>query len=84
MLTGAIGVAKTTIAIYTQAYQVYVLSCLANPHVLFDLDPSSEILIVFQSISKNLAQDVDYKRFRDMIVSSPYFNSVYPFDNGRE
>src|SRR4030095_1596523 len=48
------------------------------------LDPSSEILIVFQSINKNLAQDVDYKRFRDMIVSSPYFNNVYPFDSGRE
>ena len=58
--------------------------CLADPHVLFDLDPSSEILIVFQSINKNLAQDVDYKRFRDMIVSSPYFNNVYPFDSGRE
>ena len=84
VLTGGIGVAKTTIAIYTQAYQVYVLSCLAAPHVLFDLDPSSEILIVFQSINKNLAQDVDYKRFRDMIVSSPYFNNVYPFDSGRE
>ena len=84
VLTGGIGVAKTTLAIYTQAYQVYVLSCLAAPHVLFDLDPSSEILIVFQSINKNLAQDVDYKRFRDMIVSSPYFNNVYPFDSGRE
>jgi hypothetical protein len=84
VLTGGIGVAKTTIAVYTQAYQLYTLSCLKDPHVLFDLDSSSEILIVFQSINKNLATDVDYRRFRDMISSSPYFEAVFPFDQGRE
>ena len=73
VLTGGIGVAKTTLAIYTQAYQLYVLSCLADPHGLFDLDPSSEILIVFQSINKNLAMDVDYRRFRDMVEGEPVF-----------
>ncbi|MCA1777485.1 MAG: hypothetical protein LC676_18300, partial [Loktanella sp.] len=80
----AIGVAKTTLAIYSQAYQLYILSCLKDPHKLFDLDPSSEILIVFQSINRNLAQDVDYKRFRDMVEGSPYFEHAFPFDRGRE
>ncbi len=28
VLTGAIGAAKTTVALYTQAYQLYVLLCL--------------------------------------------------------
>lgn len=84
VLTGGIGVAKTTLALYTQAYQLYLLSTMANPHRVFDLDPSSEILIVFQSISKNLAADVDYKRFRDMIGSSPYFMNRYPFNKDRE
>ena len=84
VLTGAIGVAKTTLALYTQAYQLYLLSCLRNAHSVFDLDPSSEILIVFQSISKNLAADVDYKRFRDMIGNAPYFVSHFPFNKDRE
>jgi hypothetical protein len=84
VLTGAIGVAKTTLALYTQAYQLYLLSCLRNAHSVFDLDPSSEILIVFQSISKNLAADVDYKRFRDMIGNAPYFASHFPFNKDRE
>ncbi|MEJ6846721.1 hypothetical protein V3589_10950 [Sinorhizobium fredii] len=84
VLTGAIGVAKTTLALYTQAYQLYVLSCLADPHRLFDMDPSSEILVIFQSVTKNLAQDVDYRRFRDMIYASPYFTTLYPFDAERE
>ena len=84
VLTGGIGVAKTTLALYTQAYQLYLLSCLRNAHAVFDLDPSSEILIVFQSISKNLAADVDYKRFRDMIVNAPYFAANFPFNKDRE
>jgi len=84
VLTGGIGAAKTTLAIYTLAYQLYVLSCLADAHKLFDLDPSSEILMVFQSINKNLAKDVDYKRFRDIIGASPYFTQVFPFDASRE
>ena len=84
VLTGGIGVAKTTLALYTQGYQLYLLSCLINAHRVFDLDPSSEILIVFQSISKNLAADVDYKRFRDMIDNAPYFRSHFPFNKDRE
>ena len=84
VLTGAIGVAKSTLAIYTQAYQVYVLSCMKNPHAVFDLDPSSEILIVFQSINKNLAMDVDYRRFRSMIDDAPYFQTEFTYNRGRE
>ena len=50
LLEGVPGVAKTTLAIYSQAYQLYVLSCLRAAHRMFDLDPSSEILIVFISL----------------------------------
>lgn len=84
VLTGGIGVAKTTIALYTQAYQLYVLSCMRNPHAVFDLDPNSEITIIFQSLNKNLAQDVDYQRFRSMVSNSPYFKSFFNFAKERE
>ncbi|QXN72612.1 terminase [Rhodobacter phage RcZahn] len=84
VLTGGIGVAKSTLAIYTQAYQTYILSCMANPHEVFDLDPSSEILIVFQSVNKNVATDVDYRRLRDMMAGSPYFMESFPFQKDRE
>lgn len=83
VLTGGIGVAKTTLALYTQAYQIYLLSCLRNPHAEFnDLDPSSEIVIVFQSLNKELAGEVDYARFRDMLEKAPYFTNHFPFDSG--
>lgn len=80
VLTGGIGVGKTHLALYTQAYQLYMLSCLRDPHAEFDLDPSSEIIIVFQSITKDLAKGVDYQRFRSMIEGSPYFQKHFPFD----
>lgn len=84
VLTGGIGVAKTTIALYTQAYQLYLLSSMQNPHRVFDLDPASEIITVFQSISKNLANDVDYRRFREMLSSSTYFEQRFPYSRDRE
>jgi hypothetical protein len=83
-LTGGIGSAKTTLALYTTAYQLYLLSCLRSPQRLYGLDPSSEILFIFQSITKQLAEGVDYQRFRDMIQHSPYFTKYFPFDKGLE
>lgn len=79
VLTGGIGTAKSTIALYTQAFQLYILSRMDSPHAVFDLDPSSEILIVFQNIKKELAKAVDYDRFRVMIDRSPYFTEKFPF-----
>lgn len=84
VLTGGIGVAKSHIACYTQAYQTYLLSCMEELHETFDLDSSSEIMIVFQSINKNVATDVDYRRLRDIVANSPYFTNKFPFQQDRE
>lgn len=80
VLTGAIGTGKSTIALYATAYQLYVLSCYKNPHALFGLDPSSEIVFIFQSINASLAKSVDFERFKSMIEKSPYFKEKFPFN----
>jgi hypothetical protein len=77
LLTGGIGSAKTTTALYTTAYQLYLLSCYKNPHKAYALDPHSEILIVFQSITEKKAKSVGYDRFKSMIESSPYFQQKF-------
>lgn len=79
VLTGAIGTGKSTVALFTTAYQLYTLSCLKDPHGLFGLDPSSEIVFAFQSLTGALARSVDYDRFRSMIAGSPYFSRHFPF-----
>lgn len=81
VLTGGIGVAKTTLALYCQAYQLYTVSCLRDPHAEFDLDPSTEITIIFQSLNKALAKGIDYTRFRSMIEKAPYFAKHFPYDD---
>jgi hypothetical protein len=80
VLTGAIGTGKSTIALFSTAYQLYELSCLKNPHELFHLDPSSEIVFAFQSLNKELAKSIDYERFRAMLTRSPYFTQCFPFN----
>lgn len=80
VLTGSIGTGKTSMAIYTQAYQLYLLSRLENPHREFGLDPSSEIEIVFQSMSASLAKMVDFDRFKALLDASPYFQTKFPYD----
>lgn len=83
LLTGSIGSAKTTIAIYGIAYLLYLLSCLKNPHLKYGLDPSTEILIVFQNITETKARTA-YRRFRALIKDSPYFKQHFKFNNNIE
>ena len=62
VLTGGIGSGKTTAALLTMAYQIYVLSCLKDPHRTFDQDPAAELLTVFQSLNAQVAKSNDYAR----------------------
>lgn len=80
VLTGGIGTAKTTLSLWSNAYQLYLLSLMLAPQREFDLEHSAEIMFVFQSITATLAKTVDYTRFRALLEDSPYFNKVFPFD----
>lgn len=84
VLTGAIGTAKTTLAIWTEAYQLYLLSKMRNPHAEFRLDRSSEILFIFQSLNAKLAEALNFERFKALIHRSPYFSEEFPYDKGLE
>lgn len=77
VLTGGIGCGKTTLALFTMAYQLYRLSCLEDPHGTFSLSASSEIVIIFQSITADLAENVDFRRFKELIDQAPYFQNQF-------
>ena len=80
VLTGGIGSAKTTSALYIQMYQTYLISCLKNPQATYGLDVSSEIQIVFINKTLDLARKVSYDRLRAMIERSPYFQKYFAPD----
>jgi hypothetical protein len=73
VLTGGIGCGKTTLALYCMAYQLYLLSCMKDPHGTYGLDPASEIVIFFQSVNADLAKNVNFRRFKEVIDRAPYF-----------
>ncbi len=79
LAVGGTGSAKTTVAIYATAYQLYILSCMVSPHEPFGLDPSSEIYFIFQSLNKKIS-DNSFNRLRSIVETSPYFNECFQFD----
>jgi len=84
IFTGGIGSGKTTAALYTCAYQLYLLSIMENPHKEYGLDPSSEIMFIFQNKNMTLARTVGYARFKRMLENSTYFNTKFRWDKGIE
>lgn len=84
VLTGAIGTAKTTLALWTTAYQLYRLSCIREPQRYFGLVASDEILFVFQSLNEKLSKALNFDRFRNLLLGCRYFKEKFPFDPGIE
>lgn len=84
VLTGGIGTAKTSLAVILIAYELYLISCLKDPHQEFSLSRSSEIVFIFQSLNEKLARGVDYQRFKALLDSSPYFRTYFDYDRSRE
>lgn len=67
VLTGGIGSAKTSLAVWTTLRQLYLLSLMENPHKTFGLQRSDEIEIILQSITETLAEAVSFSRLRALI-----------------
>lgn len=77
LLTGSLGCAKTYTSVLGVLYGIYLLSCLRNPHALFGLDSSSEIVILIQSIRFQTG-GVAYKLCREMIEGSHFYTEAFP------
>ena len=73
VIAGSIGVGKSTIAVLSLLYQIYLLSCLRSPQWLFDLSAKSEVVFVVQAPTERLAKAVGYSRIRELVLQSPYF-----------
>lgn len=73
ILTGAIGLGKTTIAITGMSYVLYKLLCLRNPQQYYGLQGSSEIVFAFFNVNLDLSFGVAYKKFQSILMESPWF-----------
>lgn len=73
ILTGAIGLGKTTIAITGMSYVLYKLLCLRNPQQYYGLQGNSEIVFAFFNVNLDLSFGVAYKKFQSILMESPWF-----------
>lgn len=73
VLTGAIGLGKTTIADIGLAYMLYKLLCLKDPPRFYGLTNMSIMTVNFFNVTLDLSYGVAYKKFQAMVQSSPWF-----------
>ena len=73
ILTGAIGLGKSSISVICLLYMLYRLLCLKDPYVFYGLQPVDKITVSFLNISIENARGVGGDKFNQMILSSPWF-----------
>lgn len=78
IMTGAIGIGKTSIAGVALAYKAYCMSCLKDPGGYYGLLPGDLIVFGIYSITKTQVADSAYFKMRQYLDSSPYFNQFFP------
>lgn len=80
MLTGAIGIGKTTFASIALPYMCHWVLCLKDPQDFFDLLPGSRIALMQMSTSEDQAAEVVFGDIFARIKHSKWFIDNYPYD----
>jgi hypothetical protein len=80
MVTGGIGIGKTTIASICLSYMCHWVLCLRDPQAFFELMPGSRIAFMMMSTSEDQAREVIFQDVKARIEHSDWFVNNYPFD----
>ena len=75
ILTGAIGLGKSTIAVICLLYMLYRLLCLKDPYLHYGLQPIDKITISLMNITIENATGVALDKMNQMILASSWFMS---------
>lgn len=75
VLTGAIGLGKSTIAVICLLYLLYRLLCLKDPYLYYGLQPIDKITISLMNITLENAKGVALDKMNQMLMSSDWFMS---------
>jgi hypothetical protein len=80
MITGGIGIGKTTIASIVLPYLAHWVLCLKDPQKFFGLLPGSRIALMMMSTSESQAREVLFGDVKARIGHSKWFKK-YPYDS---
>lgn len=84
VLTGSIGIGKSTIAIYCMAYILYKISCLRDPHLFFKLAGTDSFAVSFFNLTKNLGDSRGFQKLMNVLMLSPWFKEHGGSIRGKE
>ena len=73
VLKGATGTGKTSIAIVTMLYHVYLLHCLKNPQGLYGFPKATSIVFAIMGAKPRVVNKVIYLPMRKLVESMPHF-----------
>ena len=80
LVTGGIGIGKTTFASIAIPYMVHWVSCLKNPQEYFNLMDGSRIAFMLMSTTENQAKEVLFGDIKARIAHSPWFKKNCMYD----
>ncbi len=78
VLSGSLGIGKSTVAIIILLRKFYELSCYKNVNALFNLMSTSSIVFLYFSLNKNQANLTGFGDMLNMLDSIPYFRENFP------
>ncbi len=73
VLTGGIGIGKSSIALYALAYIQYRLMILKEPWKFFNLADAGKMTISFFNLNKSLGDSRGYQKLQYYLSKSPWF-----------
>lgn len=75
ILTGSIGIGKSTCAVICQLYMLYRLLCMKDPYLYYGMQPIDKITISLMNITIENAKGVALDKLNQLILSSDWFMS---------
>ncbi len=75
ILTGSIGIGKSTCAVICQLYMLHRLLCLKDPYLYYGMQPIDKITISLMNITIENAKGVALDKLNQLILSSDWFMS---------
>lgn len=73
VLSGAIGLGKSFVAVLCILYQLYRMLCLKDPYLHYGLQPIDKITFSVMNITLEAAKGVAWDKLQQLVQSSPWF-----------
>lgn len=77
IMSASIGSGKTSFCNVVLLRKLYELSCYTDIRPLYNLMTSKKLLMVYFSITREVAENTGYAQLRDMLFNIPYFSEYF-------